>query len=75
MKLKRQYCSTNGNSAIKLSRAEIVERLEKGARQRCGVSARTLLRRYRHGKLDRSPIADLLALSNLLRKSDPLFAE
>jgi hypothetical protein len=69
---------TNGHGhlgVVTLTRREIVRRLEQGAQQRCGVSARVLLRKYRSGKVDRSAVADLLALSNLLRENDPIFAE
>jgi hypothetical protein len=59
-----------------MSRNQIVESLEKGARQRTGLSARVMLRRYRHGRLaDPSRVTDLIALSNLLRKNDPILAE
>jgi hypothetical protein len=67
----------NGGSAVvKLSRAQIVDSLEKGARDRTGMSARIMLRRYRQGKLtDPNGVTDLIALSNLLRKNDPILAE
>jgi hypothetical protein len=70
--------SSNGHGCtiVKLSRAQIVDSLEKGARARIGLSARTMLRRYRNGRLsDPSRVADLVALSNLLRKNDPILAE
>jgi hypothetical protein len=67
--------NSNGYAVVRLSRNEIVRRIEEGARERCGVSARALLRKYRMGKIDRGGIADLLALSNLLRKNDPIFGE
>jgi len=61
---------------ITLSRAEIVESLNAAARRRTGMSARALLRRYRRGTLQNpSAVADLVALSNLLRKNDPILAE
>jgi len=61
---------------IKLTRGDIVASLEKGARQRTGLSARVMLRRYRDGRLsDPSRVTDLIALSNLLRKNDPILAE
>jgi transcriptional regulator with XRE-family HTH domain len=61
---------------IKLSRGEILNSLEKGARDRVGMSARLMLRRYRQGRLpDPSRVSDLVALSNLLRKNDPILAE
>jgi len=67
----------NGSSAVvKLSRVQIVDFLEKGARDRTGMSARIMLRRYRQGKLtDPNGVIDLIALSNLLRKNDPILAE
>ena len=70
--------SSNGDSCtiVKLSRAQIVDSLEKGARARIGLSARTMLRRYKNGRLpDPSRVTDLIALSNLLRKNDPILAE
>ena len=64
------------STVVKMSRHQIVESLEKGARQRTGLSARVMLRRYRHGRLaDPSRVTDLIALSNLLRKNDPILAE
>jgi len=61
------------DAIIRLSRAKIVESLEKGARQRTGLSARVMLRRYRDGRLaDPCRVADLIALSNLHRKNDPI---
>lgn len=66
----------SGSTVVKMSRHQIVESLEKGARQRTGLSARVMLRRYRHGRLaDPSRVTDLIALSNLLRKNDPILAE
>jgi hypothetical protein len=76
----RQRSSMNGNVKasliVKLSRSEIVDFLEKGARARMGMSAKSMLRRYRHGKLAHpNGVIDLIALSNLLRKDDPILAE
>lgn len=67
----------NGKGAmVKLSRDEIVASLEEGARDRTGLSARVMLRRYREGKLpDTCRVTDLIALSNLLRENDPLLVE
>jgi hypothetical protein len=67
--------SENGSHSgvIRLSRHQIVESLEKGARRRTGLSARVMLRRYRGGRLaDPCRVIDLVALSNLLRKNDPI---
>jgi hypothetical protein len=61
---------------MKLTREQIVGSLEEGARSRTGLSARVMLRRYREGKLpDPSRVTDLVALSNLLRRNDPILAE
>jgi hypothetical protein len=60
-------------AAVRLSRTEIIQELELGSRRRCGISARELLRRCDTGEIDRDCVADLLALSNLLRKTDPIF--
>jgi hypothetical protein len=66
----------HGHEVLKLTREEIVGRLERGARERCQVSARTLLRMHRQNRLkDPGAVADLLALSYLLKRSDPLFRE
>jgi hypothetical protein len=63
------------NGVVVLSRAQIVGSLEESARSRTGLSARVMLRRYRQGKLaDPNRIADLIALSNLLHKNDPILA-
>lgn len=69
--------SINGKCAVvRLTRTQIVESLDKAARARIGLSARVMLRRYRQGKLaDPSRVTDLIALSNLLRKNDPILAE
>jgi hypothetical protein len=68
--------SSNGKGIIVLSRDQIVDALETGAKQRTGLSARAMLRRYRYGRLpDPGSVADLIALSNLLRKNDPILAE
>jgi hypothetical protein len=70
------FSNGNGCVVVKLTRAQIVDSLEKGARGSIGMSARTMLRRYRKGHLsDPSRVADLIALSNLLRKNDPMLAE
>ena len=75
-KLRLTQASNGRIRAVKLSRDQIVQTLELGARKRMGLSARVLLRRYRQGKL-RNPtvVSDLIALSKLLRKNDPILAE
>ena len=66
----------NGSAVLRLTRNEILEQLERGARARRGVSARTLLRQHGRNRLqDPGAVADLLALSYLLEKSDPIFAQ
>jgi hypothetical protein len=66
----------NGHEVLRLTREEIVKRLEDGARERCRVSARTFLRLHRQNRLkDPGAVADLLALSYLLKRNDPLFRE
>ncbi len=60
-------------SVLELTRDEIIERIEKGAQRRLGISAKELIRKYRDGKLqDPGSVADLLALANLLPDDDPL---
>lgn len=62
-------------TTVQLTREEILRRLETGARQRRGMSAGEMLSRYRRGLLeDPCDVADLLALADLLRADDPLFA-
>lgn len=64
----------NLNGVIELTREEIIERIEQGAKRRMHISANELLRSYRAGRLeDAGAVADLLALSNLLPDNDPLF--
>ena len=86
MATRLKYCSPargrlpveNGQAhkVLKLTREEIVERLERGARERCQVTARTFLRLHRQNRLkDPGAVADLLALSYLLKRNDPLFRE
>jgi len=59
--------------SIELSRDEIVEELETGAR-RYGMTAADLLRAYADGNLkDPGAYADLLALAHLLSDEDVLF--
>jgi hypothetical protein len=59
--------------SIELTRDEIVDRLEEGAR-RHGMGAAEMLRAYDAGELeDPSAVADLLALASLLTDEDELF--
>ena len=59
---------------LKLSRAQIVDQLEAGARRRLHMSADELVRAYRDGRLsDVGRVADLLMLAHLLDERDPLF--
>lgn len=71
----QRHHAANGKAVdiVKLSRDQIIASLEKGARRRTGLSAQVMLRRYRKGRLtDPSRITDLIALSNLLHKNDPI---
>ena len=59
---------------LKLSRAQIVDQLEAGARCRLHISAEDLVRAYHDGSLrDAGRVADLLMLAHLLDEHDPLF--
>lgn len=61
--------------AQQLDREQIVELLERQARQRVGRSAHDVLRDYRAGRLENpGEVADLLVLADLLPEDDPLFA-
>ena len=65
--------SMNGQ-LLELSRAEIVDQIERGAQRRRHMGAGELVRAYRAGRLeDAGEVADLLALANLLPETDPLF--
>jgi hypothetical protein len=66
----------NGPAIVSLTREQIVRPLEAAARERTGLSARVMLRRYRDGQLtDPHRVADLVALARLLSKNDPILAE
>ncbi len=59
---------------IELSREQILQRIEDGARRRRNLSAAELLRAYRAGRLDDpGGVADLLILADLLSDDDPVF--
>jgi len=67
---------TNGRhtTTLELTRSEIIDHIEAGARRRLHISAQDLVRRYRRGELeDPGAVADLLALANLLPDNDPIF--
>jgi hypothetical protein len=58
---------------IRLDRDQIVERIDRGARERRGMSGRDLLRAYDKGQLDDpGSVADLLVLADLLDPGDSL---
>ena len=62
-------------SFVELTRDQIIERIERGARRRMRLSAKELIHAYRHGQLqDSGKVVDLLSLANLLDEEDPLFA-
>lgn len=61
--------------SVTLTRAEIVEELERECQRRLHFSAAELFRRYREGTLsDPGAVADLLILGDLLPEDDELFA-
>jgi hypothetical protein len=67
--------NTDGAGVLELTREEILDRLERGAQRRRGITARDLVRSYRAGTLDDpGAVADLLALAYLLPEDDPIFA-
>jgi hypothetical protein len=54
------------------SREELIAEIDKGARERRGISGRRLVRAWRTGRLRESgEVADILALAFLLGKDDP----
>lgn len=65
-----------GSAAVlELTRGDIIDRIEQGARRRLGMSARELIRAYQAGRLDDpGRVGDLLALAALLPDDDPLVA-
>jgi hypothetical protein len=65
---------TATETPLRLSRNEIVARLQDGAQRRLHISAEELVRLYRDGRLtDAGRVADLLMLAHLLHQRDPLF--
>ena len=65
---------SHGGTVLEFTREEIITQLEREAQRRLKMSAKAMLRAYREGRLaDSGSVADLLALSNLLRKDDPIF--
>jgi hypothetical protein len=59
---------------VTYTRQEILDRLERGAQRRRGMTAGALLRAWRAGELeDPGEVADLLALGHLLANDDPIF--
>lgn len=63
------------DSILELTREEIVDRIETGARRRRGMSARDLIRAYLEGRLeDPGEVADLIVLADLLAEDDALIA-
>jgi len=67
--------ASNGHAEpLKLTRKQIVEKLETGARRRLKMSAREMIDAFREGRLDDSgAVLDLLMLANLLEDDDDLF--
>ncbi len=62
-------------TTVELTRDDIIQRLEAGARRRRGLSAYQLITSFRSGELEEPcDVADLLALADLLPDTDPLFA-
>ena len=60
-------------TTVQFTRAEILERLEKGAQACRGMSASELVRAYRAGQLEEpGEIAALLTLADLLPDDDPI---
>jgi len=58
---------------LELTREQVIERIEREARRRMGLSARDFLMEYQSGRLkDCGEFADLLALRQLLEPTDPL---
>lgn len=73
--LKSFKSKTNGNDGMeKLSRKQIIDMLEVGAKRRLGIGAKQMFKVYRKGKLeDIGEVHDLIGLSLLLPDDDPIF--
>lgn len=74
--LKSFKSGTNGgNGGIeKLSREQIIDMLEIGAKRRLGMSAKQMFKAYKKGKLkDIGEVHDLIGLSYGLPEDDPIF--
>jgi len=68
--------TANASEPLVLTRDQIADLLERGAKERRGISARRLLRSYKRGQLyEPGEVADLLILADLLPEDDPLVAE
>ncbi len=60
--------------SVKLSREQVLDHIDSEARNRLGMSARVMLRKYRRGKLeDVGRVADLIVWSDALPEDDPIF--
>lgn len=76
LRRRARHDSTNGASIgpIRLTRAQIVATIERGARERLRISAEEMVRRFHDDALeDPGEVADLLAYAGLLAEGDPLF--
>ncbi len=58
---------------VELTIHEVEERLEAGARERFGLSAKKLMSRIRSGKMEWCDAGDLVILASLLPKKHPLY--
>jgi hypothetical protein len=66
---------TKNDTTVTFTRDEIIEELERLAKQSFKLSLREFVVAYREHRLPRrGPIADLLVLLDLLPEDDPLFA-
>lgn len=66
--------TTAPDAVVELTRDEILEQIEDGARKRRGISAEAFVRAYHRGELpEPCEDADLLALAFLLPADDPIF--